>query len=65
MEEKIDVKSKKKEEESTKILVVAQLPTQPTNRVKDDAGVEYTLVTQEEALTEMLEILKQLKKGLL
>ena len=64
MVDKTEAKSKDKVEE-IKTLVVAQLPTQPTNMVKDDAGVEYKLITQDEALTEMLDILKQLKRGLL
>ena len=64
MAEKSEVKAKEKTEDS-KVLVVAQLPTQPTNRVKDESGAEYNLVTIEEALTEILEIARQLKKGLL
>ena len=64
MEEKTEIKPKKVEVQPN-ILVVAQLPTQPTNMVRDEKGVEYTLVTTEEALTEMLDILKQLKRGLL
>jgi len=64
MVDKIEAKSSKKEDD-LKTLVVAQLPTQPTNRVKDDSGVEYGLITIEDAMTEILEIARQLKRGLL
>ena len=64
MVEEKEAKSKKVED-SAKIMVVEQYPTQPTNKVVDEKGAEYTLITRDEALTEMLDILKQLKRGLL
>ena len=48
-----------------KEVVVNELPTQQVNRVKGDDGVEYTLVTTQEALQRILEIAKDLKRELL
>lgn len=61
----ITKESKKKEEKSTKTLVVRELPTQAMNTVTDDKGNDYSLMTVEEALTEILEIVKSLKAGVL
>ena len=62
-EEKTEVKAKK--QEPVKTLVVAQLPTQPYNKLTDESGVEYNLMTVEEALTRILENSEKLVKGLI
>ncbi len=61
-EEKV---AKKQDEKNIKTIVVDQLPTQPINRGRDEDGVDIALVTRDEALTEILEIARALKKGLL
>jgi len=48
-----------------KTLVVKELPVEQLKKVIGDDGITYTLLTSEEAQTEMLDILRQLKKGLL
>lgn len=63
-EEKTDTKAKK-EEKIQKTIVVAQLPTQPVNKATDEKGNEFNLLTVDEALTEILETIRALKKGLL
>ena len=62
-DEKTDVKVKKEEKKAT--VVVTELPQQPYRDVKDEQGIEYTLMTSNEALAEILDIARQLKKGLL
>ena len=59
-----EIKDVKKTEVKVKTLVVTQLPTQNYNKVTED-GVDYNLLTTEQAMTEILDILRQLKKGLL
>lgn len=63
-DDKTDAKSKK-EDKSVKTVVVAQLPTQPVNKAIDENGTEFNLVNIEDAMTEILETVRQLKKGLL
>lgn len=46
-------------------LVVKELPKQDVRQVKLEDGNIGILVTQEEALTELLNIVKKLEKGLL
>lgn len=55
----------KKVKKEEKVLVVSQLPTEQIRSVKDESGVEYTLVTTEEALSEILAVVRKLEKGLL
>jgi hypothetical protein len=55
----------KKEEKGSKTLVVENLPTQQINKAIGDDGNEYDLITRDEALTEILETVRSLKKGLL
>jgi len=57
--------AKKKEEKVVKTLVVQQLPTEQIKKVIGDDGIEYNLLTIEEAISEILEVVKQLKKGLI
>lgn len=54
-----------KKDVELKTLVVEQLPTQPMTKAVDEQGNEYNLVTRDEAITEILEIARSLKKGLL
>ena len=58
-------KEVKKDESKVKTLVVAELPTQPMNKARDESGNEFDLMTTTDALTEILEIARSLKKGLL
>lgn len=61
----VEKKEEKKEEKVIKTIVVESLPTQAYNRTVDDKGNEYDLITRDEAINEILEIARQLKKGLL
>lgn len=54
-----------KKEVVEKEVVVGELPTQQVNRVKGEDGVEYNLITTQEALQRILEIAKDLKRELL
>lgn len=53
------------DDKQIKTVVVTQLPTQQVSKALDDKGNEFNIVTTEEALTEILEIARALKKGLL
>lgn len=64
-EEKIEAKAKKESKVIAKTLVVEQYPTQPVNKALDEKGNEFNLITRDEAMTEILEIARELKKGLL
>lgn len=46
-----------------KIVVVPELPTQPTNRAVTETGESITLMTFSEALTEMYNDIKEIKKA--
>ena len=46
-----------------KTIVVPELPTQPYNQVKDDAGNDLTLMTMVDALTEIYADIKEIKKA--
>lgn len=50
---------------ASKAVVVSQLPTEPVRRIQGEDGVEYELVTAEEALSEILEISRLMRKSLL
>ena len=63
VEEKSD--KPKKDDKVAKTVVVSQLPQQQVNKALDENGNEFNLVTIDEALTEILETSRQLKKGLL
>lgn len=59
-------KSEEKQAEQKKgIIVVDELPTEPIRMVSDKEGKEYEIVTSKEAQSEMLEILRGLKKQFL
>jgi len=45
-----------------KLLVVTELPTQKVNKAIGEDGNEYTLVTANEALKEILESVRDIKK---
>jgi len=44
------------------ILVVSELPTQKVNLVTDEAGKEFSLMTVEQALTELVSNVREIKK---
>lgn len=54
-----------KKEEVRKIAVVSELPKQSVKVVETEDGKKYDLVTQDEALTEILETTRELKKNML
>jgi hypothetical protein len=58
-------KAAKKEDKSIKTIVVPQLPNVPTNIGRDEDGNDVNLMSMDEALTEILDIARALKKGLL
>jgi len=55
--------TEKKTEGSEKTIVVAELPQQPYNVVKDNKGNDVKLVTLTEAVTEILEAVREMKKA--
>jgi len=61
---KEEIKEAKKEETVKESVVVAQLPSEPVRDMNYE-GKDIHLITIEEALTEILEIARSLKKGLL
>ena len=52
-----------KEDNKKGILVVSELPTQQVRSGLDKDGNEYDLITIEEALTELLTHVRQIKKS--
>lgn len=53
-----------KEEKNKKgILVVSELPTQQIRTLVDKEGIEYEVLTIEEAITELLTHVRQIKKS--
>ena len=66
-EEKEETEEKKPEikKKETKTIVVEQFPTQQINQLELEEGVTAALITRDEALTEILDIVRQLKKGLI
>lgn len=62
MEEK---EKSKKEDVKARLVVVDTLPTQSISKVIDENGQEINLMTKDEALAELVETVRQLKKGLL
>ena len=48
---------------AAKIVVVPELPTQPYNAVKSEAGEDLTLITISDALTEIYNDIKDIKKA--
>lgn len=63
VEEVKEVKAKKEVAVAIKTLVVKELPSQQINKVKDDKGEEFNLMTTEEALTLILEKLTKIEKA--
>lgn len=57
-------KEDEEKESEKEILVVQQLPTQQVTTAKV-GDKDYDLVTAEDALTEILKIVRELKKGLI
>ncbi|MFW6129616.1 MAG: hypothetical protein ACOC56_00440 [Atribacterota bacterium] len=53
-----------KKEEQRKIAVVSELPQTTVRVAEDENGERYDLITKEEAITEMLESIREIKKGL-
>lgn len=64
-EEEKEIPEKTKEKPKEIFLVARDLPTQQIRQVKLEDGSIGTVVTVEEALTEILNIIKKLEKGLL
>ena len=57
-------KDETKEEKIKKsVLVVSELPTQQVRNAVDKDGNEYDVLTTEEALTEILSLVRQIKKS--
>ena len=52
-----------KEEKQKEVLVVAQLPQQPAKEVIGEDGKHYVFMTIEEALTEILANIREIKKS--
>lgn len=50
--------------EEKKMAVVVELPQVQTRTINDSEGNEYELVTLTEAVQEILEISRELKKGI-
>lgn len=61
----VEDKKKEKEEAKRDFLVVVELPKQQVASATLADGKEYDLIPVEEALTEMLKTIRELKKGLL
>lgn len=69
-EEDKDVKSektieKKSKEKEAKTIVVPEFPTQPVKEIVNEEGDQFVLIDASTALTEILDIVRQLKKNLL
>jgi len=47
-----------------KVAVVMELPTQAFNKVKTEAGESITLITLTDAITEMYNDIKDIKKAI-
>jgi hypothetical protein len=52
------------EEKNENFVVLQDLPQVPTRVVQDQEGKEYQITTYGEALKEILEIVRELKKGI-
>lgn len=46
----------------TEFIVVEEYPKQPVNEIEGTDGKRYSLITRDEALTEILNTVRQLKK---
>jgi hypothetical protein len=67
-EEKSEEKAedvKKSKDKPVKTLVVSEFPTQQVREVVGEDQQEYVLIDKDTALTEILEIVRLLKKGLI
>lgn len=53
-----------KRESENEIIVVEQLPQVPQKEVIDDKGKQYSLLTRDEALTEILMGIRELRRKL-
>lgn len=51
-----------KEEVEEKVIILNELPTVQTRKVTDNEGNEYNVLTRDEALTEILESVREMKK---
>ncbi len=66
MEEETKKTEETKEVEENNVLVVKELPKTSLRVAKDEAsGETYDLITTEEALTDILKTVKELKEGVL
>jgi len=57
-------KMAEKSEKERDWIVVTELPNVPTRVVEGSDGKEYELITLTEAVKEILEIVRELKKGI-
>ena len=57
------IKVDEKENKSERIIVVPELPTQPVNKAVDEKGEQITLISVAEALTEIYNDIKLIKKS--
>lgn len=63
MVDEIKESKSKKEVPVVKTIVVKELPTQQINKAKDESGIEFDLLTTEEALTLILEKINKIEKA--
>ena len=52
----------KEEKKQKKVLAVAELPVETIRSYKDEKGNEYELILNQEAITEILETVREIKK---
>lgn len=52
-----------KKQEEDEVLVVRELPSQSIRKISNEEGKEFSLVTVEEALAEILKIAKKIERA--
>ena len=56
--------NKKEEEMYERVLILNELPTVQTRTITDNEGKEYVVYTRDEAISEMLQSIREIKKSL-
>ena len=56
-------KEKKQEKQENDFLIVPELPQTPVRVIEGEEGKKYDLITTQEALKEILESVREIKKG--
>jgi len=56
--------TEKKDDKSSELIVVRELPQQPMREVIDEAGKKFEIKTIEETMSEILTILRKLEKSI-